>query len=169
MEKLPAIVEKLLTPVELEEENPVLLEPAPSEFLEVLVFQLEQEHFGVPIEHVLEIIRYVEATPVPHTVDFLEGIISLRGEMIPVLNGRKRMGHESKAPNKKTRIVILQEESGRFGITVDATSHVIRLPRESIEPAPPVVGPGSAFIEGVCQYKGQLIILLNLSLFLEFA
>jgi purine-binding chemotaxis protein CheW len=110
----------------------------------------------------------VEATEVPHTVHFLEGIISLRGEMIPVLNGRKRLGHEAKTPDKKTRIIILQQEHGHYGITVDSTNQVIRLQKKNIEPAPLVVGLDSAFIQGICEHRGQLVILLNLTRLLEF-
>jgi len=164
-----SILEKLLAGLEPEEETAQIpAQTEPEDRIEVLVFQLSQEKYGIPIDHVVEIIRFVEATEVPHTVDFLEGIISLRGEMIPVLNGRKRLGHEEKRPDRKTRIVILEEENEHFGITVDATNQVIRVLKENIEPPPPVVGMPSAFIEGVCQHKGQLVILLNLSRLLEF-
>ena len=169
--KSPAqsILEKLLAEIEPDEESvqsPAQIEP--EEVMEVLVFQLNQEKYGIPIDHVVEIIRFVEATEVPHTVHFLEGIISLRGEMIPVVNGRKRLGHEERKPDKKTRIIVLQEENGHFGLTVDATNQVIRLLKKNIEPPPPVVGMPSAFIEGVCAYKEQLVILLNLNRLLEF-
>ena len=130
---------------------------------------MDQEKYGIPIDHVLEIIRFVEATEVPHTVSFLEGIISLRGEMIPVINGRKRLGHEPKIADKKTRIVVLQEEASRYGIVVDSTTQVVRLLKKKIEPTPSVVGMDAAFIEGVCEHKGQLVILLNLKRFLEFS
>lgn len=164
-----SILEKLRAGIDTRQEDmqtPANVEP--EDLLEVLVFELNHEKYGIPIDPVVEIIRYVEPTEVPHTVHFLEGIISLRGEMIPVLNGRKRLGHEEKAPDKKTRIIILQEEQGHYGITVDATNQVIRLQKKNIEPTPLVVGMDSAFIEGVCVHRGQLVILLNLTRLLEF-
>lgn len=165
-----SILEKLLTRVEPKEETETKVNQESEEVLEVLVFQLDQEKYGIPIDHVLEIIRFVEATEVPHTVSFLEGIISLRGVMIPVINGRKRLGHEPKIADKKTRIVVLQEETSRYGIVVDSTTHqVVHLLKKKIEPTPAVVGMDATFIEGVCEHKGQLVILLNLKRFLEFS
>jgi purine-binding chemotaxis protein CheW len=164
-----SILEKLLAKIDSEEDDSQnSIPPEPEDLLEVLVFELNREKYGIPIDPVVEIIRYVEAMEVPHTVHFLEGIISLRGEMIPVLNGRKRLGHEGKTPDKKTRIIILQEKNGHYGITVDSTNQVIRLPKKNIEPAPLVVGLDSGFIEGVCEHRGQIVILLNLNRLLEF-
>jgi purine-binding chemotaxis protein CheW len=168
MDRLTAIVQKLLDATKTQEETALPAQRDPVEVVEVLVLKIGPETYGVPIDHVLEIIRFAEATEVPHTVDFLDGIISLRGEMIPVINGRKRLGQQTKHPDKKTRIVILQEESGRFGIVVDAATQVVHLPKKNMEPPPPVISPGSKFIQGICQHRGQLIILLNLRLFLEF-
>jgi purine-binding chemotaxis protein CheW len=163
------IIQRLLAASQQQEDVALLPERVIEEQLEVLVFLLAGEKYAIPIEHVLEIIRYQESTQVPHTVGFLDGIISLRGEMIPVINGRKRLGHEPKAPDKKTRIIILQEAANRYGILVDGTNHVVRLPQKNIEPTPPVVvGVDAEFIDGICEYKGQLIILLNLQRFLEF-
>ncbi len=169
-EKQVDVVQKLLLRIS-EAENDVedFVVPEVEETLEVLVFQLGREKYGIAIEHVLEIIRFVEATEVPHTVSFLDGIISLRGEMIPVINGRKRLGHEPKIADKRTRIIDLQENSNRYGIVVDAATQVVHLPKKNIEPTPPVVvGIDAEFIEGVCDHKGQLVILLNLHRFLEF-
>ena len=163
------ILQKLLAPAQQERaiEKTDEIETH-DDLLKVLVFHLDQERYGIPIENVIEIIRYTEATEVPHTVHFLEGIISLHGEMIPVINGRKRLGHQGQEPDKRTRIVILKEDNNRYGIIVDSTHQVVRLSRKNIEPTPPVVGMDAAFIQGVCEHHGQLIILLQLKRFLEF-
>jgi purine-binding chemotaxis protein CheW len=167
-EKQIDVVQKLLAHID-EQDMDEQVVPEVEETLEVLVFQLNREKYGIPIEHVVEIIRFVEATEVPHTVNFLEGIISLRGEMIPVINGRERLGHEPKSPDKQTRTIILQEGSNRYGIVVDAATQVVNLLKKNIEPTPPIViGIDAEFIEGVCEHKGQLVILLNLHRFLEF-
>jgi purine-binding chemotaxis protein CheW len=162
-------LEKLL--LEATEETPLesLPEPVVEDGFEVLVFHLGQERYGIPIEQVKEIIRFSEPTEVPHTVSFLDGIISLRGEMIPLINGRKRLGHESKEPDKRSRIIILQDGPHRYGILVDAAAQVVTLVRSNIEPPPAVLaGIDAEFIQGVCEQKGHLIILLNLRRFLEF-
>jgi len=163
-------LERLVADAQLEEPLETLPEPVPEDGFEVLVFHLSSERYGIPIGLIKEIIRYVEPTEVPHTVNFLDGIISLRGEMIPLINGRKRLGHELKTPDKRSRIIVLQDGPHRYGILVDAAVHVVTVLRNKIEPPPPVLGNVDAtFIDGVAEHKGQLIILLNLRRFLEFA
>jgi len=163
------LLQRLLEAEPEEESSAKTAEEPPEDELEVLVFQLGKERFGMDIQHIAEIIRYVEPTEVPHTVTFLEGIISLRGRMIPVISGRKRLGHEPKLPDKKTRIIVIQDGTELEGIVVDSATQVVGLPRQNIEATPPVVvGAAAEFIEGVCEHKSQLIILLNLQRFLQF-
>ncbi len=141
---------------------------APEEKFEVLVFQLAGESYGIDIQQIAEIIRFIEPTEVPNSVAYLDGIISLRGRMVPVINGRKRLGHQLTLPDRKSRIVVLQEDTELQGILVDSASQVLKLPKKDIEPTPPVVvGIDAEFIEGVCEYKKQLIILLSLQKFLQ--
>jgi purine-binding chemotaxis protein CheW len=136
---------------------------------ETLIFQLGNENYGMDIQQIAEIIRFQEPTQVPNTIGFLDGIISLRGRMIPVINGRRRLGHAPKTADKKTRIIVLQDNTDYHGILVDSASQVIRIPQKAIEPTPSVVvGVDAEFIQGVCEYKSQLIILLNLERFLQF-
>lgn len=152
-----------------EDEAEKLGEADKEEVMEVLVFQLGEEHYGMDILQIAEIIRFVEPTEVHNTVRFLDGIISLRGRMIPVINGRKRLGHAPKEPDKKTRIIILSDNTEYHGILVDSASQVVGLPKKDIEPTPSVVvGIDAEFINGVCEYENQLIILLNLERFLRF-
>lgn len=159
---------KRILPEEDYEETPQL--PATvEENLELLIFRVANETYGIDIQNVAEIIRFSEPAYVPHTVNFLDGIISLRGRMIPVINGRKRLGHEMKEPDKKSRIIVLNDGGEYHGILVDSTSQVVKVPKAGIEPTPPVVvGVAAEFIEGVCHYKNQFIILLNLDRFLQF-
>ena len=152
-----------------EPEEPESLPALPEEEIELLVFKLGSETYGIDIHNVAEIIRYTEPTYVPHTVPFLDGIISLRGRMVPVINARKRLGHGTKEPDKRTRIIILHEDAEYHGILVDSATQVIKTPKSSIEPTPPVVvGVAAEFIEGVCHFKNQMIVLLNLHRFMEF-
>jgi purine-binding chemotaxis protein CheW len=162
-------LQRLMLEEDDEEESEHREELAPEEEMEALVFQLGSEHYGMDIQQIAEIIRFQEPTEVPNTIRFLDGIISLRGRMIPVINGRKRLGHEPSPPDKKTRIIVLQDNTEFHGILVDSASQVLRLPRKNIEPTPSVVvGVDAEFINGVCEHKSQLIILLNLERFLQF-
>ncbi|HSE42607.1 MAG TPA: chemotaxis protein CheW [Acidobacteriota bacterium] len=161
---------KLMMEHPLDDEIQSVEHLVPEEQFEVLVFQLGGENYGVDIQQIAEIIRFVEPTEIPNSVAFLDGIISLRGRMIPVINGRKRLGHDLKLPDRKSRIVVLQEDGELQGILVDSASQVLKLPKKDIEPTPLVVeGVDAEFIEGVCEYKKQLIILLSLAKFLQMS
>jgi purine-binding chemotaxis protein CheW len=163
-------MQRLMLDESEEEEAERLAESAAAEEeLELLVFQLGSEHYGISIHQIAEIIRFVEPTEVPNTVGFLDGIISLRGKMIPVINGRRRLGHIPAPTDKKTRIIVLGENLDYVGVLVDSASQVIRLPVRAIEPTPPVVvGVDAEFLQGVCEHRNNLIILLNLERFLQF-
>jgi len=151
-----------------DEDTQTAAQTVPEEKMEVLVFQLGNEHYGLDIQQIAEIIRFVEPTEIPNTVAHLDGIISLRGRIIPVINGRKRLGHDLRMPDRKSRIIVLQEDSELQGILVDSASQVVKLPKGNIEPPPPVVvGVDAEFIEGVCEFRNQLIILLHLKNFLQ--
>jgi len=167
--KQTELLQRLLAEDSNQEESLPTEVAIPEEQLDVLVFQLGGEHYGIDIHYVAEIVRYKEPAAVPHTVDFLDGIISVRGRMIPVINGRRRLGHEPAQPDKKTRIVVLQDGTEFQGIIVDSTSQVVPLLKKDIEPTPPVVtGFKAEFLEGVFRNRNQLIILLNLQRFLQY-
>jgi purine-binding chemotaxis protein CheW len=161
-------LQKLLMEHPDEEDAQATVQSIPEEKFEVLVFQLGDENYGLDILQIAEIIRFVEPTEIPNTAAYLDGIISLRGRMVPVINGRKRLGHELRKPDRKSRIIVLQDDTELQGILVDSTSQVVKLPKANIEPPPAVVvGVDAEFIEGVCEYRNQLIILLRLGNFLQ--
>jgi purine-binding chemotaxis protein CheW len=163
-------LQKLLMQHPDDEDSEAIAEPVVEEKLEVLVFQLGGENYGLDILQIAEIIRFVEPTEIPNTAAHLDGIISLRGRMVPVINGRKRLGHELRVPDRKSRIIVLQDDTELQGILVDSASQVVKLPKTNIEPTPPVVvGVDAEFIAGVCEYRNKLIILLRLDNFLHLA
>ena len=163
-------LEKLIAASKAEDILETVPEPAAEDGFQVLVFHLGNERYAMPIEYIQEIIRYIEPTAVPHTVNFLDGIISLRGQMIPLINGRKRLGHTPMDPDRRTRIIVLEERQQRFGILVDSAAQVLTILKNKVEPPPPVLGTlDAAFMDGIAEQNGQLIILLNLRRFLEFA
>jgi len=165
----PDLLQRILAGESDQEDSQPVPVAIPEEQMSVLVFELGGEHYGIDIHYVAEIVRYKEPAAVPHTVDFLDGIISVRGRMIPVINGRKRLSHEPAQPDNRTRIIVLQDGQEFQGIVVDATSHVVSLFKKDIEPTPPVVtGFKAEFLEGVYRHKNQLIILLHLQRFLQY-
>ena len=130
---------------------------------QMVTFNLGTEEFGVEIMKVQEIIRIPAITRVPKAPEYVEGVINLRGNVIPVVNLRIRFGMPNIEETDSSRIVVLQVGNKEFGIRVDGVTEVMRLDSDSIEPPPPVaVGMDSHFIRGVGKMDDRLLILLNL-------
>lgn len=134
------------------------------ELIQLVTFSIGEEEFGVNILQVQEIIRTMEITNVPRSPDFVEGVINLRGKVIPIVDMRSRFGLESKAHDKYTRIIVVEFEMIIVGFVVDSVSEVLRISANSIQPPPPVVaGMDSDYIDGVGKLEDRLLILLDLN------
>jgi purine-binding chemotaxis protein CheW len=102
---------------------------------------------------------------VPQAPHYVEGVINLRGKVIPIIDLRKRFNLEIKAHDKNTRIVVVDINGSIMGMIVDAVSEVLRLPADTIEPPPELVtGINSEYIKGVAKLKDRLLIFLDLSM-----
>jgi purine-binding chemotaxis protein CheW len=134
------------------------------DLLQLVSFKIGEEEFGVDILKVQEINRLVAITKVPRSPDFVEGVINLRGKVIPIIDLRKRFMMETKESDKDTRIVVVDIENQVMGMVVDAVSEVLRLPRKTIEPAPEITtSVDSEYIKGVAKLEDRLLIFLDLS------
>ena len=134
------------------------------ELLQLVSFKIGNEEFGVDILKVQEINRMVEITKVPQTPSYVEGVINLRGKVIPIVDLRKRFNLELKEADKNTRIVVVDIEGSIIGMVVDSVSEVLRLPSDTLEPAPEIVtGVNSEYIKGVAKLEDRLLIFLDLS------
>ncbi len=130
---------------------------------QLVTFSLGSEEFGVDIMCVQEIIRIPAITRVPKAPTYVEGVINLRGNVIPVISLRTRFGIDRVEETDLSRIIVLQVKTKVFGIRVDAVTEVLRLDSESIEPPPPIaLGMDSQFIRGVGKIEERLLILLEL-------
>jgi purine-binding chemotaxis protein CheW len=137
----------------------------PNEMVHVVSFSLGSEEYGVDISQVQEIIRMVEITHVPRAPHFMEGVINLRGQLIPIIDLRTRFGMPRADQTKSTRIVVTEIGSKRVGIVVDAVSEVLNIPLEQVENAPEMIaGVGTEYIQGVGKVGERLIILLDLTM-----
>src|SRR5213076_1905378 len=132
--------------------------------LQVVGFRIGNETYGVRIASVREIVRVPEITAVPSAPDLSEGVINLRGKIIPVMDLRKRFGETEIHTDKKNRILVVELDNKLIGLIVNAASEVLKIPPSEIE------APGSVFAEGATGYvtgvgklKGRLIILLDIS------
>jgi purine-binding chemotaxis protein CheW len=135
-----------------------------ADLLQLVTFSIGDEEFGVEILKVQEIIRMLEITKVPKAPPFVEGVINLRGKVIPILDLRKRFGLDSRSHDKNTRIIVIEINSMIVGFIVDSVSEVLRLPANTVEPPPPVVaGLDSDYISGVGKLEDRLLIMLDLN------
>lgn len=130
--------------------------------LHLVTFNLGEE-YGVPISQVQEIVRVGGITMVPNSPPYMQGVINLRGRVMPVLNLRKRLGLPDKEMSSASRIVVTEVGSKVIGLLVDAVSHVIKIPPQSVEPAPEeVLEIDTDYITGVGKLSDRMVILLDL-------
>ncbi|MGA3292485.1 MAG: chemotaxis protein CheW [Candidatus Acidiferrales bacterium] len=136
--------------------------------LQIVGFRIGRETFGLPISIVREIVRVPEITSVPNAPDYIEGVINLRGRIIPIVDLRKRFGERSFEPDKKNRIVVVELESRAIGLIVNSASEVLRIPPSQIEQPHDIFQEGDLnYITGVGKLKGRLVMLLDLNRILQ--
>ena len=133
------------------------------ELLQLVSFKIGEEEFGVDILSVQEINRMSLITKVPNTPHFIEGVINLRGRIIPVLDLRVKLGLLKLEHNKNTRIVVVELKGQTIGFIVDEVSEVLRIPKNITEPPPAMVGGiDSEYITSIGKLEDRLLILLDL-------
>jgi purine-binding chemotaxis protein CheW len=140
------------------------------EEIQLVVFRLRDEEFGVEISQVREIIRIPEITKVPEAPGFIEGVINLRGEVIGIIDLARQFELPAEEQLGKTaRIVVAEIEDKSFGMVVDEVPEVLKIPKEDIEATPDVVQSKikKDFIKGVGKIGERLLILLDLTKILE--
>ena len=132
--------------------------------LQVVGFRIGNETFGVRIGSVREIVRVPEITAVPSAPETIEGVINLRGKIIPVMDLRKRFGQTEIQPDKKNRILVVELDNKLVGLIVNAASEVLRIAPSEIEAPGNLFAEGeSSYVTGVGKLKGRLIILLDIA------
>lgn len=136
--------------------------------LHIVGFRVGTETFGVPIATVHEIVRVPAITAVPESPDCVEGVINLRGRIIPVVDLRKRFGEKVITSGKKNRILVAEVDTKMIGLIVDAASEVLKIPPSEVEPPPNVFEEGEVnYVTGVGKLAGRLIIMVDLTRILQ--
>ncbi len=132
---------------------------------QLVSFVLGKEEFGVDILMVQEIIRLATITPIPNAPSFIEGVINLRGKIVPIIDLRKRLKIERTSPEnaKHTRILVIEIDGNVTGFVVDSVSEVLKIPTNQIEPPPEIIisSIDSEYIEGVIKLDQKLLVLLD--------
>ncbi len=132
--------------------------------MQLVGFTIGKELFGVNILMVQEIIRAAPITAVPNSPDFVEGVINLRGNIIPVIELRKRLGFTTPEVGMEDSWILILDIEGRItGFIVDSVTEVLKIEESTIEPPPDIVVAGleSQYIRGVCEIDDRLLILLD--------
>ncbi|WP_155996781.1 chemotaxis protein CheW [Thioalkalivibrio sp. ALMg11] len=129
-----------------------------------VTFSLAEETYAIDVLQVQEVLKVTEIAPVPGVPDYILGIINLRGNVVTVIDARRRMGLDDRESDEASRIVIIDVDNQNVGILVDSVSEVVRISPDSVEPAPEVGNDDSSrFIQGVTSTEEGLTILVDLN------
>lgn len=133
------------------------------EFIKVIVFQLADKEYAIPVSHVQGIEKLMHITRVPKTPNFVKGVINLRGVVTPIVDLRERFSLPVTSDEEAARIIIITLEDMEVGFVVDSANDVLDIPISAIEQQPEVVGSlEEDFISGVAKLDKRLLILLHL-------
>ncbi len=135
------------------------------ETVQVIVFRLGEERYGVDISQVREIIRPTQITRIPNAPDFVEGVINLRGQITTIVNLRKRFGMPPTQIDNDTRIIVVEYNNAVIGMMVDTVNEVKYLSQKDIEPLPSIITSReeAKFLKGVGKLPDGLLILIDLN------
>ena len=134
-----------------------------AELLQLVTFNIGKEEFGVDILNVQEINRMTHITKVPNAPHFVEGVINLRGRVIPVIDLRLKLKIEKREYDKNTRIIVVEVENKTIGFIVDSVNEVLRIPANLTEAPPDMVsGIDSEYIKSVGKLEDRLLILIDI-------
>lgn len=136
----------------------------PVQEIEMLAFRLGSEEYALLVEQVREVIKLWEITSVPNTPDYVLGVISLRGKVLPVIDLCKRLGLPPGARDGRARIIVVSLDDEETGLIVDRVTGVVKLPPEDVRPAPDTIsaGAGAEFLRGIARKEDKLYILLDI-------
>lgn len=139
-------------------------EETKEERIQLVSFKIGNEEHGINVLKVREIIRMSNITRVPNTPGFIEGVINLRGKVIPIISLRNKFGLPEAEIDSRTRIIVMDMDFELMGFIVDSVAEVIRIAINEIQPPPPIVTSGidQECISGVINHGNRLLVLLNL-------
>ena len=131
--------------------------------LRVVSFQIDDREYAVDISKIIEIIYYKPATPLPQSPEFIEGVVDLRGTVIPVLDLKQRLRLPSKDTGRRNHILIVRFKNKMIGIVVDEVKQVVKIDERQIQSSHNIMeGAGSRYLQGVCKINDKLVFLLSL-------
>lgn len=131
--------------------------------VKLIIFELKEKEYAVPVYHVRSIEKMMHVTRIPNIAPFVKGVINLRGVVTPIIDLRKRFGLDEIEYTEHTRIIIISLDEMDVGVIVDAANDVVDVNKDKFEPAPEVVGnKEEEYISGVVKLDKRLLILVDL-------
>lgn len=134
-----------------------------SDMREFVTFRLNQEFYGINIQNVENIEKVLPITRIPYTLDYIKGVVNLRGIIVPVVDLRARFGLAPKEHTDESRIIIVNLEENKIGMLVDSSSEVLQISEDDIDAAPNVrKDMGNEFVKNIGKKNGRIIMLIDL-------
>jgi purine-binding chemotaxis protein CheW len=128
-----------------------------------VVFQIGGGRFSIPLEEVSQITRYENVADVPTAPPFVDGVINVGGEVVPVVNLRERFALERLEVSRKSRVIIVQKQDARYGVLVDSVAEILDLEQDRIAvEAASVFGMKSEFVRGIAKVGDSLLVVLDI-------
>ena len=134
---------------------------------QLLTFKLDGQEYALPMANVVQVVRIVAITPMPEAPDIVEGVINIRGKVIPVINSRRRFGLPARVHDLNTQLLIAQHDGHMMALIVDVVSEVLTMPASGIEP-PSEIGPQLERLSAVGKLGDRLLLILDLDKILSF-
>ena len=132
-------------------------------------FYIDKGRYGIILAKVVRIIRYEGITEVPKALPFVEGVINLRGEVIPVINVREKFGLPREVFSKVNRIIVISHKEKNYGLLVDSVRDIYEITEEMLtEKTDSVFGVNHEFIAGIANLKEGLLVLIDISKIISF-
>ncbi|MBI3186158.1 MAG: purine-binding chemotaxis protein CheW [Myxococcales bacterium] len=131
--------------------------------VQLCTFRVGAQQYALDIMRIQEVLQPPEVTPVPDAPPFFEGMVNLRGSLVPVVDLRRRLGAMAPSAPPKRKLLVCAFGQRRVGLLVDGVTSVLTVGRDELKPAPPLLAPGAhPFVVGACASASGLTLLLNL-------
>ncbi len=132
------------------------------ELIQLATFFVGGEEYALDIMRIKEIIHPLKITPVPKVPEFIEGVIELRGAILPIVDLRKRFGLPAPPPVRATKYIIVGIEGRIVGLVVDGVGEVLRVGKGEVRPSPLTAGDAARYFSGVCRRDGRIVMILDI-------
>jgi purine-binding chemotaxis protein CheW len=127
-----------------------------------ICFQVGEARYALPLGPIAQVLRFENVTPVPMAPGFVEGILNLGGEVVPVINLRSRFGLERGQPNRRNRVLVVERDGVKHGLLVDGVKEILELEDASIlTGGPPLAGLKAELVAGIAKVRDNLVIILE--------